>query len=183
MRPNFPQPDLAIRITRQVALSISSFAAGAGASVAHFGGRPRRFPPTFCNAIPGHSSRHRRCDELTRPVTVYNLTDVHLPRLRSAGSPLLQRHPARQGHRAKRSVRRLWIQSPDHVEGKAQPVGASWDRQGRAEEGCITGTWELTSLIVMPHWLLFDDLWGIRERERSAVREVRMYNTLVLGAS
>src|SRR5437870_10709084 len=89
MRPNFPQPDLAIRITRQVALSISSFAAGAGASVAHFGGRPRRFPPTFCNAIPGHSSRHRRCDELTRPVTVYNLADVHLPRLRSAGSPLL----------------------------------------------------------------------------------------------
>ena len=79
---------------------------------------------------------------VSRPTPVYNLPDVHLPRLRKAGSPFPQHHPARQAHRARRSLRRLRIQQADYVEGEAQPVGASWNRQGAAE-GCIAGTGKL----------------------------------------
>jgi hypothetical protein len=79
---------------------------------------------------------------ISRPTPVYNLPDVHLPRLRKAGSPFPQHHPARQAHRTACSVPRLRIRSLDYLEGEAQPVGASWNRQGAAE-GCIAGTGKL----------------------------------------
>jgi hypothetical protein len=66
-------------------------------------------------------------------------------------------------------VPRLRIRSLDYLEGEAQPVGASWNRQGAAE-GCIAGTGELDEL----HYLAFHALpWRGDGGRRLLIRATR----------